>query len=264
MPSVSIAHDVAGHTGGASVPDEPKLVRAVCEDAAEWECPRGAKLTLEGEALDQVRQVRFVGQAGPGDDRSVRPSTNDAHRVELRVPASARSGPMAVVSVHGTRVLSQRRLRVRPFVAMPGGTSALRSAEATGVFPIAGRHSYGTSVNRFGGGRGHGGQDVFADCGTPLVAVSDATVQHVGSQARAGNYVVLQREDGESFAYMHMQRPAAARKGDILAAGQAVGRVGDTGRASGCHLHFEQWTAPGWYEGGKAVDPIGLLRTLDR
>jgi murein DD-endopeptidase MepM/ murein hydrolase activator NlpD len=82
-------------------------------------------------------------------------------------------------------------------------------------------------------------------------------------QDRAGNYVVLQGADGQSYAYMHMQAPAEVRKGQTVRAGQQVGRVGDTGRASGCHLHFEQWTAPGWYEGGKAIDPLPLLRSLD-
>jgi murein DD-endopeptidase MepM/ murein hydrolase activator NlpD len=39
--------------------------------------------------------------------------------------------------------------------------------------------------------------------------------------------------------------------------------VGDTGRASGCHLHFEEWTAPGWYAGGKPFDPLPDLRAWD-
>jgi murein DD-endopeptidase MepM/ murein hydrolase activator NlpD len=132
------------------------------------------------------------------------------------------------------------------------------------TFPIAGPHTYGTHVNHFGGGRGHQGEDVFASCGTPLVAVADATVQHVVSgHARAGNYVVLQRPSGESFAYMHLQGPAEVAKGAKVRLGQRVGAVGDTGRASGCHLHFEQWTAPGWYTGGRAIDPLPLLRRLD-
>jgi murein DD-endopeptidase MepM/ murein hydrolase activator NlpD len=43
-----------------------------------------------------------------------------------------------------------------------------------------------------------------------------------------------------------------------------IGYVGDTGDASECHLHFELWDAPGWYEGGRPVDPLALLKRWDR
>jgi murein DD-endopeptidase MepM/ murein hydrolase activator NlpD len=263
-PASAAAHSASAGTGGASVPVDPKVANVICEDSSAWECSRGARLTLEGEALDGVAQVRFVGGRGSRDDRTVRPRRVEAHRLEVQVPRSARSGPIAVTGADGARAKTSRSLRVRAAVRRATVPALVRPTGAGGgVFPIPAEHTYGTGVNRFGGGRGHQGQDVFADCGTPLVALYDATVQHVASHSRAGNYVVLQAADGQSYAYMHMQAAAQVRKGDAVRAGQQVGRVGDTGRATGCHLHFEQWTAPGWYEGGAAIDPLALLQSLD-
>lgn len=132
------------------------------------------------------------------------------------------------------------------------------------IFPIQGKHTFGQdAANGFGGGGGHQGQDVFAACGTPLVAVRPAKVQTATFQSRAGNYVVLQSPDGQSYAYMHMRAAALVKKGDTVYAGQPVGYVGQTGRASGCHLHFELWTTPGWYSGGHTVDPLPELTRWD-
>jgi murein DD-endopeptidase MepM/ murein hydrolase activator NlpD len=39
--------------------------------------------------------------------------------------------------------------------------------------------------------------------------------------------------------------------------------VGRTGDATACHLHFEEWTAPGWYTGGSPFDPLADLRAWD-
>ncbi|MDQ3741994.1 MAG: M23 family metallopeptidase, partial [Actinomycetota bacterium] len=149
----------------------------------------------------------------------------------------------------------------QPVRITAGAAPRAAVAPADGVFPVAGAHTYGHGI---GAGRGHEGQDVFAKCGTPLVALFDATVQHKAFHSAAGNYVVLQTADGQSFAYMHLQSPSKLRKGAVVSAGDPVGKVGDTGRASGCHLHFEQWSAPGWYEGGEPVDPLPLLKSLDK
>jgi murein DD-endopeptidase MepM/ murein hydrolase activator NlpD len=128
------------------------------------------------------------------------------------------------------------------------------------VFPLLGAYDFGTAANGFGGGRGHDGHDVFADCGEPVVAAFSGTVLRATYEGAAGHYIVVTSDDGRSQVYMHLQHPARFTEGEEVRAGQRIGRVGTTGRADGCHLHFELWTAPGWYAGGRAVDPIGSLR----
>jgi murein DD-endopeptidase MepM/ murein hydrolase activator NlpD len=58
-----------------------------------------------------------------------------------------------------------------------------------------------------------------------------------------------------------MRDPAIVKRGDTVSPGQQLGVVGTTGRSSACHLHFELWTAPGWYRGGTAVDPLPALQS---
>jgi len=131
-------------------------------------------------------------------------------------------------------------------------------------FPIMGAHSFGEEGAAFGGGRGHQGHDVFAECGTPLVAARGGTVKFRQFQSRAGNYVVIDgARTGVDYAYMHLRDEALVDKGDKVATGQLLGYVGDTGRAFGCHLHFEQWSAPGWYTGGSPFDPLPDLLAWD-
>jgi len=144
-------------------------------------------------------------------------------------------------------------------------------AEAPGAFkflgyrfPIVGTHSYGEHAATFGGGRGHQGHDVFAACGTPLVAARGGVVQFKQYHSRAGYYIVIDgAQTGTDFVYMHMREAALVDKGDKVNTGDLIGYVGDTGRASGCHLHFEEWTAPGWYTGGSAFDPLPDLQAWD-
>jgi murein DD-endopeptidase MepM/ murein hydrolase activator NlpD len=130
-------------------------------------------------------------------------------------------------------------------------------------FPVAGQHTYGDGI---GAGRGHRGQDVFADCGTPLEAARAGRVQYTGFQAAgAGHYVVIDgKRTGKDFVYMHLRERAEVADGQRVRTGQRIGEVGQTGNATGCHLHFELWSAPGWYEGGRFLNPAPALKRWDR
>ena len=165
------------------------------------------------------------------------------------------------------------------FVLSAGGAAAASvrvadtgSAEAVTVydhmFPVQGAHDFGGGGADFGSGRAghsHQGQDVFAACGTPLVAARGGTVKFAGFHSAAGYYVVIDgKGTGSDYAYMHLREKADVQVGDSVYTGQELGAVGESGNARGCHLHFEEWTTPGWYDGGRPIDPLPDLKRWDR
>jgi murein DD-endopeptidase MepM/ murein hydrolase activator NlpD len=135
------------------------------------------------------------------------------------------------------------------------------------AFPVLGQHEFGMGAGRFGAARSghtHQGQDVMAACGTPLVAARGGKVQYAGYQYAAGNYVVIDgRGTPNDFMYAHLAEPSPLHTGDTVRTGQPIGIVGETGDATACHLHFEIWGPPGWYEGGSPFDPLPELEKWD-
>ncbi len=148
----------------------------------------------------------------------------------------------------------------------PEPVSATVAAPGSRVFPIRGAWNFGKEGAHFGErGGAHRGEDVFAKCGVPLAAAEGGKVVFKATDGRAGNYLVIRGADsGEDHVYMHLDAPATVAKGAAVATGQVFGAVGRTGNATACHLHFEIWTAPGWYEGGAARDPLPDLKAWDR
>ena len=131
-----------------------------------------------------------------------------------------------------------------------------------GMFPVRGKHQY---WDGFGAGRGHDGQDVGAKCGIQLVSAQAGKVVYRGSDAGGyGNYVVI-NVAGEPHAevYAHLKRKATVRKGENVEAGEHIGRVGATGNAQGCHLHFEYWKGK-WPGGSPSRTVTKHLKAWDK
>jgi len=135
-------------------------------------------------------------------------------------------------------------------------------------FPVPGPHTYGGPDARFGAprsGHTHQGQDLPAACGERLFVFESGQVKVNAYQASgAGYYVVIHGGLTNTDAvYMHLKLASWAPAGTSVYAGQQIGKVGDTGDAEGCHLHFERWSAPGWYVGGAPYDPLPELQYWD-
>jgi murein DD-endopeptidase MepM/ murein hydrolase activator NlpD len=152
------------------------------------------------------------------------------------------------------------QFKVSPLAGGPGAGAGFQYYDH--IFPLRGKHYYGDGL---GAGRGHQGQDVFAKCGTKIVAARGGRVQVNAYQSAAGYYVVIDgAKTGQDYVYMHMQPNGRPKEGSRVRTGDVIGYESDTGDAQGCHLHFELWSAPGWYEGGHVLDPTRPLKKWDK
>jgi murein DD-endopeptidase MepM/ murein hydrolase activator NlpD len=135
----------------------------------------------------------------------------------------------------------------------------------SGVFPVRGPYSFGGNGARFGAGREghrHEGQDIVAAEGLPVIAPVSGTVAFVDFQkGGAGNYVVINGDDGRSFFFAHLKNgTTSVTPGSPVRAGDQFAEVGTTGSSTGPHLHFEIWIG-GWRDrGGHPIDPLPQLR----
>lgn len=99
--------------------------------------------------------------------------------------------------------------------------------------------SFGERVHPVYGTVGfHSGKDIAAPEGTPVHAAMDGVVIAVGVGPSSGSYVKLSHENGVETLYCHLlsqnvEEGVAVRRGDV------IGFVGQTGLATGPHLHFE-------------------------
>ncbi len=195
----------------------------------------------------------------------IAPDTADS----IRWDGTTTDGRPAANGHYSFRIVPQSGGRVARRASSSASTEPLSlSFDLYGfAFPILGAHDFGGAGGRFGAARAghtHEGQDVMAACGTPLIAARGGRVQYAGYQSAAGNYIVIDGK-GTSFdmGYMHLLEPSPLQEGMTVRTGEPIGVVGQTGDATACHLHFEIWTAPGWYEGGSPIDPLPYLKQWD-
>lgn len=99
----------------------------------------------------------------------------------------------------------------------------------------------------------HEGIDFNAESGTPVVAAADGVVLSAGWQSDFGNMIEVDHGDGLTTRYAHLSR-MNAKAGSLVKRGERIGAVGNTGRSTGSHLHFEVRML------GVAQNPAAFLR----
>ena len=115
----------------------------------------------------------------------------------------------------------------------------------------------GTVTSEFGlrDGRPHKGIDIASDKGDPIHAALKGKVVYSGTQRGYGNVIILEHDDNTMTVYAHNEANLV-RLDEIVNKGQPIATVGQTGTASGPHLHFEYRIK------GKAINPREVLPGL--
>jgi murein DD-endopeptidase MepM/ murein hydrolase activator NlpD len=84
----------------------------------------------------------------------------------------------------------------------------------------------------------HWGLDIKAPAGTPVLSAGEGKATVITGHNDYGNFVVIDHGNGLQTAYAHMDS-VSIKNGESVKQGQEIGKVGNTGRSTGPHLHFE-------------------------
>ena len=118
----------------------------------------------------------------------------------------------------------------------------LRLSYTPSTWPVEGilRDRFGFIRNRFGAGesRYHRGIDIATRPGSLVMASADGTVHSINWRSDYGKTIILKHHFGLSTVYAHLSG-YNVKQGDVVQRGQVIGFVGNTGRSTGPHLHYE-------------------------
>ena len=176
--------------------------------------------------LDKVR-AGYSGQGGP----------------LMPLSFSTKGGELTEDSKRANRILNQMdRLNLYRIAA----------AKAPFANPLKDSYRF-TSGFGYRWGRLHAGADFASAHGTPIYSTADGIVVHAGWKSGYGKLVKIQHEFGIETRYAHMSK-IRVKKGQRVSRGDRIGDMGNTGRSTGTHLHYEVRV------GGKAVNPMIYLK----
>ena len=167
--------------------------------------------------------------------------------------------PSAILESEYNDIADPEALFVGQMLVVPGGSKPyVAQAVYTGAPPPGAAQGSGnfmwpvSGVITQGYWGGHRAVDVGAPCGTSIYASDSGYVAAVGWMGGYGNYILLSHGNGWETLYAHLSQ-ILVRAGTSVQRGALIGRVGITGRSTGCHLHFEIRSY------GTKRNPFGLL-----
>lgn len=170
-------------------------------------------------------KVTTKGEKGLKREKAVVETVNGKETAKTVLKSEVIKEPVTQVVEKGTKV------RV---------VSATEKAQATsaGFIRPMNKSDVKLITAYWGDGRGHRGIDLAGDTGSPIFAAKAGTVISSGWDGNYGYAVVIDHGNGYKTRYAHCSA-LCVKRGQTVSQGQQIARLGNTGRSTGPHLHFE-------------------------
>ncbi|MFF4243647.1 M23 family metallopeptidase [Streptomyces sp. NPDC001822] len=258
-----------GLSSGEELPDVSRAERPVTRGIAQFSDADWAAEGVDGNN-DGVRDVLDPADAIPSQGRKMCRLLRTAGKhpgyrgTPLELALSGYRLGWKAVERHGgvprasgadadTYDYVQAVMKSYPKMVVPAG----RSVSGGWTLPVVG--PAGTPYHQRGSAWStglHTGVDFVVPTGTQVEAIGPGEVVAAGAGGDYGNQVVIRHEDGTYSQYAHLSQVKAV-VGQSVQGGTLIGWSGDTGNATGPHLHFEMRTGPAF---GSDIPPVPYLR----
>ncbi|SDE18341.1 Murein DD-endopeptidase MepM and murein hydrolase activator NlpD, contain LysM domain [Paracoccus isoporae] len=169
---------------------------------------------------------------------------------------SGQGGPLteATVSTSGNAAISETEARADEIIVSLDQVNRYRIASAKLPLDMPVKSAF-RFTSGFGPrwGRVHKGMDLAGPIGTPVLSTGDGVVTFAGRQSGYGYIVKIEHALGTETRYAHLSK-IRVKQGQKVSRGAQIGDMGNTGRSTGPHLHYEVRV------NGKAVDPMSFIK----
>jgi murein DD-endopeptidase MepM/ murein hydrolase activator NlpD len=186
------------------------------------------------KAMENAKELKIVSAMGPSE--LVNSIVNQLNVLTKRLAFQTRSYQQIDTMIQNKEKLLAAIPAIQP--VSNRDLSRISSGFGTRIDPVY-------KVAKF-----HAGLDFTAPAGTPVYATADGTVNESGYNAGGyGNRVIINHSFGYETLYAHLVR-IKARTGQQVRRGEVIGWVGNTGKSTGPHLHYEV------HKNKNPVDPV--------
>ena len=224
--------------------------------AEEMTAERARIMARNDEILSQLEDAVTVS-VKPFDDM-FRNVGMDPDKVlgTIRRGYSGQGGPLNPISysTSGNAAIGEGEARANEILVTLDKMNSYRIAveKLPLAMPLKSAFRYTSPFGRRWG-RAHEGVDMAGSVGTPVYATAEGTVIHAGWQSGYGNLITIRHELGTETRYGHLSR-IGVKVGQKVSRGSLIGAMGNTGRSTGPHLHYEVRV------NGRAVNPMTFIK----